>query len=121
MNRKAIRDLASKELTADYRYATTAAELRQGVEAGMPCVVKPLMSSSEKDSPLSRQTPTLRKHGNMLLKDQEVMLLKFVEAFVKFNSITLLTVVKTTILLCAPIGTDKNGEIIKKAGSLQQF
>jgi formate-dependent phosphoribosylglycinamide formyltransferase (GAR transformylase) len=41
MNRKAIRDLASKELikTAD-RYATTAAELRQGVEAvGMPCVV----------------------------------------------------------------------------------
>jgi phosphoribosylglycinamide formyltransferase 2 len=42
MNRKAIRDLASKELvkTADYRYATTAAELRQGVEAvGMPCVV----------------------------------------------------------------------------------
>jgi phosphoribosylglycinamide formyltransferase 2 len=33
--------------TADYRYATTAAELRQGVEAvGMPCVVKPLMSSS---------------------------------------------------------------------------
>jgi phosphoribosylglycinamide formyltransferase 2 len=78
MNRKAIRDLAQRIgiKTADYRYATTAAEL-QGVEAvGMPCVVKPLMSSSEKDSPLSRQTPTLRKHGNMLLKDQEVMLLK---------------------------------------------
>jgi hypothetical protein len=35
MNRKAIRDLASKELglKTDYRYATTAAELRQGVEA----------------------------------------------------------------------------------------
>jgi phosphoribosylglycinamide formyltransferase 2 len=33
MNRKAIRDLASKELGLNSRYATTAAELRQGVEA----------------------------------------------------------------------------------------
>src|SRR6478736_1567258 len=52
MNRKAIRDLASKELglkTASYRYATTLEDLRKGVEAvGMPCVVKPLMSSSGK-------------------------------------------------------------------------
>ncbi|MEX2349837.1 MAG: ATP-grasp domain-containing protein, partial [Flavobacteriaceae bacterium] len=52
MNRKAIRDLAAKELglkTAKYRYATSEAELRKGVEeVGMPCVVKPLMSSSGK-------------------------------------------------------------------------
>ena len=52
MNRKAIRDLAAKELnlkTADYRYATTASELQQAVlEVGMPCIVKPLMSSSGK-------------------------------------------------------------------------
>ncbi|RZJ29612.1 MAG: ATP-grasp domain-containing protein, partial [Flavobacterium sp.] len=52
MNRKAIRDLAAKELglkTANYRYATSAEELQKGVEAvGMPCVVKPLMSSSGK-------------------------------------------------------------------------
>jgi phosphoribosylglycinamide formyltransferase 2 len=45
-----------------------------------------------------------------------------VEAFVKFNSeITLLTVVQNNnpTLFCAPIGHRQ--EIIKKAGSLQQF
>jgi phosphoribosylglycinamide formyltransferase 2 len=45
MNRKAIRDLASKELglkTANYRYATTSEELKKAVlEVGIPCVVKP--------------------------------------------------------------------------------
>ena len=50
MNRKAIRDLAAKELglkTARYRYAKSYDELRDAVEEiGMPCVVKPLMSSS---------------------------------------------------------------------------
>jgi phosphoribosylglycinamide formyltransferase 2 len=60
----------------------------------------------------------------MLLKDQEVMLLKLSEAFVKFNSeITLLTVVQNNnpTLFCAPIGHRQEREIIKKAGSLQQF
>src|SRR6185369_9130871 len=50
MNRKAIRDLAAKELglrTAKYKYATTLEELKSAVkEIGIPCVVKPLMSSS---------------------------------------------------------------------------
>jgi phosphoribosylglycinamide formyltransferase 2 len=86
MNRKAIRDLASKnwEKTADYRYATTA-ELRQGVEAvGMPCVVKPLMSSSEKDSP-SRQTPTLKAWQYAVEGSRGDVVEVIVEAFVKFN------------------------------------
>src|SRR6186713_2617455 len=52
MNRKAIRDLAAKELglrTANYRYATSSEELQKAVaEVGIPCVVKPLMSSSGK-------------------------------------------------------------------------
>jgi hypothetical protein len=58
----------------------------------------------------------------MLLKDQGDVVEVIVEAFVKFNSRSLLTVVKTTILLCFvhQSVTDKNG-IIKKAGSLQQF
>ncbi len=50
MNRKAIRDLAAKELglqTARYFYAKTFDELKQAAEQiGFPCVVKPLMSSS---------------------------------------------------------------------------
>ena len=49
MNRKLIRDLASKELglrTAKYFYATTFEEFTKAVdEIGLPCVVKPLMSS----------------------------------------------------------------------------
>ena len=52
MNRKLIRDLASKELgvrTANYFYAITFEEFTKAVtEIGLPCVVKPLMSSSGK-------------------------------------------------------------------------
>jgi phosphoribosylglycinamide formyltransferase 2 len=52
MNRKAIRDLASKELelkTAKYKYASTLEEFKNAVmEIAIPCVVKPLMSSSGK-------------------------------------------------------------------------
>jgi phosphoribosylglycinamide formyltransferase 2 len=51
MNRKAIRDLASKELGLKQPtiYATTATNCERSRSVGMPCVVKPLMSSSEKD------------------------------------------------------------------------
>src|SRR5687767_1866359 len=49
MNRKAIRDLAAGELglrTALYRYARSLEELESAAEEiGIPCVVKPLMSS----------------------------------------------------------------------------
>ena len=50
MNRRAIRDLAAKELglrTAKYFYAKTFEEFKAAAdEIGFPCVVKPLMSSS---------------------------------------------------------------------------
>ncbi len=50
MNRRAIRDLAAKELglrTAKYFYAKTYDEFKKAAdEIGFPCVVKPLMSSS---------------------------------------------------------------------------
>ena len=50
MNRRAIRDLAAKELglrTAKYFYAKTFEEFKKASEEiGFPCVVKPLMSSS---------------------------------------------------------------------------
>ena len=53
MNRKSIRDLAFKDLglkTAKYKYAKSYDELVKGVEyTVMPCVVKPLMSYSEKE------------------------------------------------------------------------
>jgi phosphoribosylglycinamide formyltransferase 2 len=52
MNRKAIRDLAAKELglrTANYQFAKSLDELKNAVaEIGIICVVKPLLSSSGK-------------------------------------------------------------------------
>ena len=50
MNREGIRRLAAEELglpTATYRFADTYEEFRAAIEAvGIPCVVKPIMSSS---------------------------------------------------------------------------
>jgi phosphoribosylglycinamide formyltransferase 2 len=112
MNRKAIRDLASKELglkTANYRYASTADELHKGVEAvGMPCVVKPLMSSSGKGQSTIKTIADIDKAWQYAVEGSRGDVVEvIVEAFVKFNSeITLLTVVQNgnPTLFCAPIG-----------------
>ena len=52
MNRVAIREVAAQELglrTAKYAYATSLEELRAGAQhTGIPCVIKPVMSSSGK-------------------------------------------------------------------------
>lgn len=112
MNRKAIRDLAAKELglkTADYRYATSAAELKAGVEAvGMPCVVKPLMSSSGKGQSTIKTESDIEKAWNYAVEGSRGDVVEvIVEAFVKFHSeITLLTVTQNNnpTLFCAPIG-----------------
>ena len=63
MNRKAIRDLAAKELglkTARYFYAKTLDELKAAAaKIGFPCVVKPLMSSSGKGQSLVKSADEL--------------------------------------------------------------
>ncbi len=112
MNRKAIRDLASKELglkTANYRYATTSEELKKAVlEVGIPCVVKPLMSSSGKGQSTIKTESDIEKAWNYAVEGSRGDVIEvIVEAFVKFNSeITLLTVVQNNnpTLFCAPIG-----------------
>ncbi|CAM3460114.1 hypothetical protein FLLO111716_11995 [Flavobacterium longum] len=112
MNRKAIRDLAAKELglkTANYLYATSAEELRKGVEAvGMPCVVKPLMSSSGKGQSTIKTESDIEKAWQYAVEGSRGDVVEvIVEAFVKFNSeITLLTVTQRNgnTLFCAPIG-----------------
>ena len=112
MNRKAIRDLAAKELgikTADYRYATSAEELREGVLAvGMPCVVKPLMSSSGKgQSTIATESDIEKAWDYAVAGSRGDVTEVIVEAFVKFTSeITLLTVTQNNnpTLFCAPIG-----------------
>jgi phosphoribosylglycinamide formyltransferase 2 len=112
MNRKAIRDLASKDLglkTANYRYATSFNELEKAVaEIGMPCVVKPLMSSSGKGQSTIKNQNDIQKAWNYAVEGSRGDIIEvIVEAFVKFNSeITLLTVVQNNnpTLFCAPIG-----------------
>jgi phosphoribosylglycinamide formyltransferase 2 len=112
MNRKAIRDLAAKELglkTANYRYATSLAELQKAVqEVGIPCVVKPLMSSSGKgQSTIKAETDSEKAWHYAVEGSRGDVVEVIVEAFVKFNSeITLLTVTQNNnpTLFCPPIG-----------------
>ncbi len=112
MNRKAIRDLAAKELglkTAAYQYANSLEELTQAVNVvGIPCVVKPLMSSSGKGQSVIKTPADIEKAWLYAQSGKrgdytEVI----VEAFVSFNSeITLLTVTQKNgnTLFCPPIG-----------------
>ena len=112
MNRKAIRDLAAIDLgvrTATYSYATNVEELREGVnKCGMPCVVKPLMSSSGKGQSVIRAEADIEKAWTYACEGsrgdlQEVI----VEAFIDFDyEITLLTVTQNDgpTLFCPPIG-----------------
>ena len=112
MNRKAIRDLAAKELglkTAKYQYATTAEEMQKAVEiVGIPCVVKPLMSSSGKGQSTIKSASDIEKAWKYALEGSRGDVVEvIVEAFVNFNSeITLLTVTQNNnpTLFCTPIG-----------------
>nr|WP_255463052.1 formate-dependent phosphoribosylglycinamide formyltransferase [Flavobacterium sp. LPB0248] len=112
MNRKAIRDLAAKELglrTAKYQYATSAEELQKAVqEVGIPCVVKPLMSSSGKGQSTIKIESDIEKAWQYAVAGSRGDVIEvIVEAFVDFHSeITLLTITQNNnpTLFCAPIG-----------------
>ncbi len=112
MNRKAIRDLAAKDLnlrTANYLYAATFEGFKIAVsKIGIPCVVKPLMSSSGKGQSVIKEELDIQKSWTYAMEGsrgdyKEVI----IEEFIKFNSeITLLTVTQQNgrTLFCPPIG-----------------
>ncbi|MBL6657795.1 MAG: formate-dependent phosphoribosylglycinamide formyltransferase [Flavobacteriales bacterium] len=112
MNRKAIRDLAAKELgirTATYRYAKNYDELVDGVEVcGMPCVVKPLMSSSGKGQSIIKTEEDIQKAWDYAMEGSRGDLAEvIVEEFIDFDfEITLLTLTQDNgkTLFCPPIG-----------------
>lgn len=112
MNRKAIRDLAAKELglkTAKYEYANSFEELNAAVKnIGIPCVVKPLMSSSGKGQSVIKTESDIQKAWEYAQAGKRGDYTEVIaEAFVKFNSeITLLTVTQKNgnTLFCPPIG-----------------
>lgn len=112
MNRKAIRDLANQELkivTAKYAYAKNIEEFDLAVEKiGIPCVVKPLMSSSGKGQSLIKTKNEIQAAWQSAVEggrgDVEEVI---VEEFIDFEfEITLLTVTQKEgpTLFCAPIG-----------------
>jgi phosphoribosylglycinamide formyltransferase 2 len=112
MNRRAIRDLAANELglrTANFRYARSAQELKDGVaQVGLPCVVKPLMSSSGKGQSVIRTVHEVERAWDYAVSGSRGDIVEvIVEAFVKFDfEITLLTVTQKNgpTQFCPPIG-----------------
>ena len=112
MNRKAIRDLAAKELglkTAKYFYAKSLEELKAAAEkVGFPCVVKPLMSSSGKGQSVVKSADDIEKAWTYGCEGSRGDIKELIiEEFIKFDSeITLLTVTQQNgpTLFCPPIG-----------------
>lgn len=112
MNRKAIRDLAAKELgvrTARYRYATTLEGLKKAVEEiGLPCVIKPLMSSSGKGQSVIKKESDIVDAWYYAVEGSRGDIMEvIVEEFISFyTEITLLTVTQKNgpTLFCKPIG-----------------
>jgi phosphoribosylglycinamide formyltransferase 2 len=112
MDREGIRRLAAEELgvpTSPYRFAGSRQELLDAVaEIGLPCVVKPVMSSSGKGQSVVRTQADLDKaweyaqQGSRTGQASRVI----VEGFVDFDyEITLLTVRHADgTSFCAPIG-----------------
>lgn len=111
MDREGIRRLAAEELglaTSPFRFADNEAEYRDAVAAvGLPCVVKPVMSSSGKGQSTLRTTADIgpawqySQRGGRTGAGRVI-----VEGFVEFDyEITLLTVRHNDATsFCAPIG-----------------
>ena len=111
MDREGIRRLAAEELglrTSNYQFASSEVEYREAVgQIGMPCVVKPVMSSSGKGQSSVRVAADIAAAWQYAVRggrgrQQRVI----VEGFVPFDyEITLLTVRhRDGTSFCAPIG-----------------
>lgn len=118
MNREGIRRLAAEELglpTSPYHFADTLEDYRKAVEdIGLPCVVKPVMSSSGKGQSTVKRESDIQaawdyaQSGGRAGEGRVI-----VEGFVDFDyEITLLTVRhRDGTTYCAPIGhRQENGD-----------
>lgn len=98
MNREGIRRLAAEELglpTSPYRFAGTRGEFDEAVaEIGMPCVVKPVMSSSGHGQSMIRSAADIDRAWHYAQEGGRAGAGRvIVEGFVNFDyEITLLTV-----------------------------
>lgn len=111
MNREGIRRLAAEELgitTSPYRFASTKEEFEEAIrEIGIPCVVKPIMSSSGHGQSVVRDASQIdnawkeAQEGGRAGAGRVI-----VEGFVDFDyEITLLTVRSVSgTTFCQPVG-----------------
>lgn len=111
MNRDAIRTLAAETLglrTSRYRFAESLNEvLAAAAHTGLPCVIKPVMSSSGKGQSTVRTAGELETAWNYAVANMRGDRPRvIVEEFVAFDyEITLLTVrTREGVLFCPPIG-----------------
>ena len=116
MNREGIRRLAAETLgvaTSSYRFAATEDEYLAAVrEIGLPCVVKPVMSSSGKgQSGVRTESDALAAWRHALEGARGAADKVIVEGFVDFDyEVTLLTVRHVGgVIFCAPIGHRQEG------------
>lgn len=111
MNREGIRRLAAEELglpTSPYRFVDTREEYHAAIKAlGLPCVVKPVMSSSGKGQSLLRERGDIDPAWDYAQSGGRAGAGRvIVEGFVQFDyEITLLTLRhRNGTLFCDPIG-----------------
>ncbi|MDB6063310.1 MAG: formate-dependent phosphoribosylglycinamide formyltransferase [Verrucomicrobiaceae bacterium] len=111
MNREGIRRLAAEELklpTSPYRFAATEAEFRDAIATiGLPCVVKPVMSSSGKGQSLIKTADSIEAAWRYAQEGGRAGAGRvIVEGFVAFDyEITLLTArTANDTVFCDPIG-----------------
>ena len=111
MNREGIRRLAAEELgikTSNYRFASTYEEFRKAIEEiGLPCVIKPIMSSSGHGQSVARTEADIERSWHISQEGGRAGAGRvIVEGFVDFDyEITLLTVRSCSgTTYCQPIG-----------------
>lgn len=111
MNREGIRRLAAEDLgikTSNYRFASTEEEFRAAVdEVGIPCVVKPIMSSSGHGQSTIKKAEDIDRAWHISQEGGRAGAGRvIVEAFVDFDyEITLLTVRSVAgTCFCEPVG-----------------
>ncbi|QBC45596.1 phosphoribosylglycinamide formyltransferase 2 [Iodobacter fluviatilis] len=126
MNREGIRRLAAEELglpTSSYQFASSLAEMRSAIAAiGLPCLIKPVMSSSGKGQSFIREATEIDAAWEYAASGSRVNQGRIiVEGFVDFDyEITLLTVRalgqsgEIETFFCEPIGhIQKNGDYVE--------
>jgi phosphoribosylglycinamide formyltransferase 2 len=111
MNRDGIRDFAARELgllTSKYLFAESREEaIAAAQEVGLPCVIKPVMSSSGHGQSTAKDAEAVGEAWDLAVANMRGNRPRvIVEEFMKFDSeITLLTVsTKDGVIFCPPVG-----------------